>query len=797
MATLHASVDPIIAEARERWNQCNEKEDKQRTSTLLAKQFRAGDQWPAGIKLAREGSTATQGVAAQPPRPCLTVDRLSPAIRQISNQIKGAHFAITVLPNGFGADTDLAKIYQGYIRRVQVNSRAESPVEWAADQAIEGGFGYFRLRTDYVAQDDKGADTDPIGLFDQELLMERIPNNLSVYCDPHANKPTRSDALFYFVTEDLSKDEFKRRWPKADVRSLEDFAATGDMKSWVDEHTVRIAEYWRIKFEDIKVALLQDGSLSWGKDIPDDTDQIKAKRTIRKPVVECYTINAVEVLEKYEWTGSKIPLIPILGEELNVDGQVVLRGVTQEGMDAQRMVNYAYSGAIEIFSLGSKSPYIVEEQQLANYKDIWQTANTFNYSYLPYQHVNGVEAPHRDQSEAPIQAAVELMVKSEDAIKATTSIYDPALGKSTSSVQSARLQQSLQAQSDLGASNYPSNVQRALIYAGELMVEVIPRITRPGQVLQILGDDEQPDQAMLGQHYIPHEGQPVPTTPQGQPVNPQGQPAPPPQGFPQDPGIIQSLVKFYDPSKGRYAVTVDVGKGSATKREEGSAALGDLIPHLPPPMAAALTPEYIENLSFDGAHKAAEIARKALPPELQQQEDGQQQIPPQIQAQLQAMGQKLQQAEQFIQTKQAEQQGQIEQAKIKASADLQTTQMEIQSRERIAMIQASAQLSAVGAKVDAENARSFVDALENRFAGQLEAHMKHLTQMHEAIQATHDRAHEVGMAAVDHQKALEQGQQAHAQSLEQGAQSNANALEQGQQAADLAPEPAQGGNDAG
>lgn len=754
--TRLVGVDPIIAEARERWNQSDEHDDKQRASTLESKKFRAGDQWPDGVRNARLGATSVQGVAAQPPRPCLTVDRLSPAIRQISNQIKSAHFAITVLPNGFGADDETAKMYMGYIRRVQAQARADAPIEWAADQAIEGGFGYFRLRADYVAQDERMADpADPTALFDQELLLERIPNNLSVYCDPHAVKPTRSDAQFYFVTEDLAKDEFQRRWPDADMASLDDFAATGDMKNWVDKDTVRIAEYWRIRYEDIKVALLQDGTLAWGKDIPDDTDLIKGRRTIRKPIVEGFKINAVEVLERWEWTGSRIPIIPVLGEELNVDGQIVLRGVIQEGMDAQRMVNYAYSGAIEIFALGSKSPYIVEEKQLGNYQQIWQTANTYNYSYLPYQSVPNAPPPHRETAEAPIQAAVELMVKSEDAIKATTSIYDPSLGNVDPHQRSGRAIQSLQAQSDLGASNYAVGVQRALIYAGELMVEVIPRITRKGQTLQILGLDDQPDQVMLGQHFIPHQGQPVPTSPQGQPMGV------PPQGFPDDPDLAAGLVKFYDPSKGRFAVTVAVGKSSSTKREEGGAALGELIPHLPPEMAAVATPEYIEQLSFDGAHKIAEMLRKTLPPQLQPQDPNAPPVPPQIQAQMQQMGQQLQQAQQFIQTKQAEQQGRLQEAQIKAQSDLQTTQMEIQSRERIAMIQASASLSAVGAKVDAENARSFVDAMEQRFSKQLEAHMAKITQVHEAIQATHDRAHEVGLTAMEqaHQQSMAQQQQ--------------------------------------
>src|SRR5262249_48182969 len=136
-----------------RWKACDESEDAQRRSILLAKQFRAGDQWPEAIKVQRQGSQAIQGQAAQPPRPCLTIDRLSQPIRSVSNQIRSANYAIDVLPNGVGADDDTAKIFKGYLRRMQNNARDDAPVEWAADQAIEGGIGWFRLRTQYVIDD--------------------------------------------------------------------------------------------------------------------------------------------------------------------------------------------------------------------------------------------------------------------------------------------------------------------------------------------------------------------------------------------------------------------------------------------------------------------------------------------------------------------------------------------------------------------------------------------------------------------------------------------------------------------
>src|SRR6476660_6258771 len=139
------SDEAILAEARKRWTRCDDAEDAQRRAILLAKQFRAGDQWPAAIKTQRQGAHAIAGIPAQPARPCLVVDRLSQPVRQISNVIKNASFSFDVVPNDGVADQEVADIFKGYMRRVLEQSRDESPIEWAADGAIEGGLGWFRL----------------------------------------------------------------------------------------------------------------------------------------------------------------------------------------------------------------------------------------------------------------------------------------------------------------------------------------------------------------------------------------------------------------------------------------------------------------------------------------------------------------------------------------------------------------------------------------------------------------------------------------------------------------------------
>jgi hypothetical protein len=732
----------LIQQARDRWVKCDEAETTQRERIVRAKQFRSGEQWPPEIKMQRKGgASAIQGVPEMPARPCLTIDRLSQPCRQVSNQIKTANFSIDVLPNGFGADTDTANIFKGYLRYVQNRARGESPIEWAADQAIEGGIGWFRIRTEYVYDDPEGVPPD--ALMDQELRLERITNNLTVYCDPWSLKPTRSDAQFMFVTEDLSREEFKHRYPKADLRGLEDFASSGDKPvGWVGVDSIRVAEYWRITYKDETVQT------------PDGRT-----RVFRIPAVKMSKITATEELEHYDWVGSRIPLVPILGEEFNIDGRVFLRGLIEPGMDAQRMVNYTYSGAVEIFALGSKSQYVAADDQVADYKGIWQTANTINWAYLPYKplSVSGtlLPPPQRDTSEAPIQAAALLLQVSEDGIKATTGWYDSGLGANTQRTLSGRAKQSEIQQSELGSSNYPDNVRRALIYAGELMVEIAPKITRPGQLLQIIGADDQPEQVVLGQEFIQQEGRAMPVSPE------------------QAQGLDPKLVKFYDFSAGRYAVTVAVGKSNATKREEGAAALGELIPNLPPPQAAVLAPEYVEQLSFEGSHKAAELMRQALPPELQPKKEGEQEDP-----RLMQMQQQLMQAQQIIESKQIEeqtkQQAETQRVQMKEQAttdrDLQKAQLDAQISREKAQMDAATKIKLADTDADVQlalqamrNAATIAAAhiSANAKGAALDAHAAEEAQAlgHEAEQADLDRQQESELTARQHQQALEQAEQ--------------------------------------
>lgn len=772
------SRSPVAEEACERFKESSEALSEQRKAILKAKQFRAGKQWEDAVLEQRQGAPAIAGVSAEPMRPCLTIDRISQPVRQVSNTIRQSNFEIDCLPTGDGADKDTAEIYKGWMRRVQNESRGDAPIEWAADSAAEGGLGWVKLTAYCTETDDKFP-------FDQDLRIDRVVNTLSVYPDPFATKPTRSDMNYLLQTQDLPRFEFKQKFGADKLGSLDEFQADGDSGGWVTDDTVRIAEYWRVEYTDVRIVELNNGTALIGDAIPDGAKKgdkpkdIKRERVRRSPSVKWSKVTAMHELEATDWLGTRIPYAPVLGEELNVDGKPVLRGVIEPAMDAQRMVNYTFSAAIESAALAPKSPWLIAEGQTDGYKAIWQTANTKNHAYLPYKPTSmegqNVQPPQRNTVEQPIGAFVELMGQAEEAVKATTGIFDPSLGNSNPRERSGTAIKALTNQSDLGQSNYQDNTMRAVIYLGELMVELGPKILdRPGRIIQILQLDDTPNQVMLGQPFLPPTAPNQPPQPVMQSQPAQGQ-APQPVTDPTHPDAVAAMqagiAKFYDLKNGKYGVVVNVGRDHTTKRQETNSALGELIPHLPPPMQAVLTPEYIETLDFKDSQKIADIARKALPPELQAAESGQQPGDPRDKAQIAHLNAALQQAKQIIDTKQVEQQGKIAQVRMEGTKDLLLAHVNNAAKIQVVYITASKE----HAMADNEN--------------QLEFAATGIQLSHEAQQNELDRRHEAAMSAMQHAQELQQGTADAGNQAVLADQSQGHALEQNQQQADLQPPP--------
>ena len=47
------------------------------------------------------------------------------------------------------------------------------------------------------------------------------------------------------------------------------------------------------------------------------------------PVIKWYKISDNEILERTEWPGTSIPIIPVYGDKLNIDGKRIFEGIVR------------------------------------------------------------------------------------------------------------------------------------------------------------------------------------------------------------------------------------------------------------------------------------------------------------------------------------------------------------------------------------------------------------------------------------------------------------------------------------
>jgi hypothetical protein len=286
-----------------------------------------------------------------------------------------------------------------------------------------------------------------------------------------------------------------------------------------------------------------------------------------------------------------------------------------------------------------------------------------------------------------------------------------------------------------------------------LALEIIPKITRPGQIVSILGMDDKPEQVMVGQPFeLSEDGIPK---------------AAPEHVTPDVAKLKDNLYKFYDLNNGTYHCAVTVGKAQATRQKEGSAALGELIPHLPPEMQAKIIPDYIKQLSFPGAQA---IAEKLEPPT-----DG---APNPEQA-----AQMLQQLqEENAQLKQA-----AEGDTIKAQSTLQKAELDNTAKVEIEKARLDAQAQKTAADNETKLAVAQIGADVKLLMDSISLFMAERARVgvesHETGQTMRSQQHEREMAEAGHARALEQGDVQAAQSAKQAEAERAHQAEMADAAA--------------
>lgn len=553
-------MSELVKTARKRFAEAVDAESDNRDVAIEALNFRHGDQWPEDIKASRE----REG------RPCLTLNRIPQYVRNVINDIRMVRPAIKVRPVDSQSDPETANILNGMIRQIEKSCNAESAYDWAAEYAITGGWGYFRITTEY--EDEYS--------FNQCIKIERIANPFSVYMDPNRSEPDGSDAKWCFVIDTMSREQFEAKYPDANSEWSEQIGNGMSKDDWFSKDSVRVAEYWVKEEEEYTISLVTDPISGQEYITEGEVDGFPSRKTTRSTVKQ-YIITGQEVLEENSWAGRYIPIVPVIGEELNIEGETYYRGMVTDMIDTQRQYNYWRTASTERVALYAKAPYIGFRGQFKSTK--WRNANTKNYPYLEVEIMEDYPNLSLPQRERPPDISTgianEIQTCSQE-FGAVSGIYEPSLGQE-SNERSGRALIQRQRAGDMATYHFVDNLARALTHAGRILVDLIPKIYDTSRIVYILHPGGEDEQIRVNEPYTDQNGK----------------------------------ERMYDLKTGKYDVVVDIGPSFATQRQEASEAMLEMLKAFPE--AAPIIGDLVaKNFDWPESDEVAKRLKTMLPPEI-------------------------------------------------------------------------------------------------------------------------------------------------------------------------------------
>lgn len=649
MAEKSKADDEILAEANARRARCLAFEADNLRDARDDFRKLAGHHWPEEAIRQREVER----------RPCITINKLPAFLHNVTNDQRQNKLGIKVHPVDDGADIDTAEVLQGIIRHIEYASGADATYDTAAFHAAACGFGFFRIRTDYEREDS----------FDQTALFERFRNPFSVHIDPDSKEPDGSDQAFCFVDGTISRSDVKRTHPNASAaQSLE--------TDGTDDAMLLCSEYYRIEQEPATLVRLSNGETGWKDDllelplgvvIADERKSFRRRVMWRKLVASDtvdrggsgkpgQSVTFTDVLETAEIPCRWIPVFPVYGEEIEIDGKVVRSGLIRNAKGPSVMYDYWMTAATEEVTLRPKTPYIGAEGQFEGHERKWQHANVQTFAYLEYKPktIGGSLAPppqRQPMADVPV-GVLQMAMHAADEIKATTGIFDSSLGArgtATSGVQEREQKR----QGNVANFHFSDNLTRAVRHAGRCLVDMIPRIYDSERVVRILGDDEEVSHATINKPLAAPE-------------------------MDEKTGAIRTVLN--DLTVGTYDVTVTAGASYSTQRQEAADAMVSFGQSWPKLMDVA-GDKVVKAMDWPGADEIAERIKRTIPQELLGDEDGEQQpqIPPQVLQIVQQAQQHIQQLESEL----ADAKSGIEKARISAASAENVARINADSRQDV------------------------------------------------------------------------------------------------------------------
>lgn len=580
MADTSSRLEKIHAQSKKDFETALEAVREERQQCLQDRRFCfiAGAAW--------EGSLGDQFEN----KPRLEVNKISGSVSKIVSEYLQNLIDVTFKSrDGREADA-LADTCAMLYRADMIDSAADEAHDTAFLEAVSGGFGAWRLRADY---DDEDGDTEY-----QRIRIEPITDaDSTVFFDIDAKRQDKADATKCWVVTSMSREAYELEWGD-DVDSWPDTVSNKSF-DWATPDTVRVVEYYVV--ERRKETLITyrglDGSEyeALESDVGEDmletlaatgfSEVARRKRGGRR--VHKYIMSGCRVLEDAGYiAGKHIPIVPVYGKRLVIDGVERCSGHVRNSKDVQRLKNMQISKLAEIAAVSSVEKPIFLAEQVAGHQQMWADDPIKNY---PYALINPViDTDGRKVQSGPVDytrppavppAMVALLQITESDMQEM--LGNQQAGEKIVSNISGQAIEMIQGRLDMHSYTYISNFSKAIKRSGEIWLSMAKDVfVESGRRMKGIGVDGKSSSIELMRPIVTESGE---------------------------------IEYENDLSSVAFDVSVDVGPSSDSRRKAVVRSLTDMMRVTSDPETMqVLGAMAMMNMDGEGLEDAREFFRKKL-----------------------------------------------------------------------------------------------------------------------------------------------------------------------------------------
>lgn len=549
-------------------------------------------------------------------RPQLEVNKVHLSVIRIFNEYRNNRITADFVSRTGDEGDELADLCAGLYRADQQDSIAEEAYDNAFEEGVGGGFGAWRLVTEY--EDEYDPDDDR-----QRIRMEPIFDaDSTVYFDVNAKRQDKADARCCFVLTGMTPEAYEDEYGEAPSGVSK--PVDSSEFDWYGADLVYVAEYYKVEEAKERIVIFRSVAgittrIPESK-LDDETRQHMSEigtlevgtKAVKVRKVRKYIMSGSGILEDCGYiAGTEIPIVPFYGKRWFVDGKERFMGHVRLSKDMQRLLNMQISVLAEQAASGGEETPIVTPEQIAGHETNWANKAIDRPAYMllnPVTDSSGNEVP---SGPVGMTAAPQIPTAMAALLQISNESISDLLGNQQGGEQiqsniSGKAVELIQSRLDMQSYIYISNFAKAERRSGYIWLSMARELyDEDDRKMKVIDAQDQVDFVNIGREVLGDDG---------------------------------AVVRESDLSKAKFDVAVEVGPASSTKRSAIVRQLTEIMGVVTDPAdQKVISAMLLRNMEGEGLGPLHEYFRRQLvqmgveeptEEELKEQEEAQQQLQP-------------------------------------------------------------------------------------------------------------------------------------------------------------------------